>query len=269
MIDESTVKILMPELDSINRIFRGGQKVVYRANHLVHGDIVLKLMIQPGLDPRVTREIQILSDYSFPHVPSLYDSGVLKHNGNDIPYLLEQYIDGETLRKKIDRGALPLIDCLTLMHSLLETVVELEKECLVHRDIKPDNIIIDNVAGVWLIDFGIARIISQSSITATAAHYGPHTAGYAAPEQIRNLKKDIDSKADLFAIGVVLYEAISGQNPFIDGARDYLDILRRTETMVLPVLSIPGDSQGQMAGFIDVLMGKFPSRRPGNVNVNE
>lgn len=261
---EQQIKQYIPKIDSITRISQGGQKVVYTAKHVNYGDIVLKFIKEPGFDPRIAREIEILKAYSFPHVPKLFDHGSVTHNNDNIVYLIEQYIAGETLHARLQQGPLPLNNCLYLLKSLLDTVVELEKVKLVHRDIKPENIIIGGDEEIWLLDFGIARDMKQSSITTTGLHFGPHTAGYAAPEQFRNLKKEIDSRTDLFSIGVVMYEALIGKHPFIEGARDYLDILRRTEVYKVPILIIPGDSQRQLGGFIDVLMAKYPSRRPIN-----
>jgi serine/threonine-protein kinase len=132
----------------------------------------------------------------------------------------------------------------------------------VHRDIKPENIMVCTDGTFKLIDFGIARHLIKSSLTPTEAHFGPHTAGYAAPEQFRNLKKEIDIRTDLFAIGVVVYEALAGKHPFIEGSRDQLETLRRTETMIPPPLKVAVDKEDQLSNFIAVLMAKYPSRRP-------
>ena len=91
---------------------------------------------------------------------------------------------------------------------------------------------------------------------------GPHTPGYAAPEQFNNLKSDIDSRADLFSIGVVTYECLSGINPFSEGARSVIEILQRTETITPVSFQVMGDSQQQFMGLLSSLMGKYPSRRP-------
>jgi len=104
------------------------------------------------------------------------------------------------------------------------------------------------------------------SLTKTDALIGPHTPGYAAPEQFNNLKKDIDSRADLFSIGVVTYECLSGFNPFSEGAISHFDILQRTETVTPLSFQIYGDTQQQFMGLLSSLMGKYPSRRPQNAN---
>ena len=177
--------------------------------------------------------------------------------------MLEEYIDGSTLRHYLNQYKfLPLSKGLNLLENLLITAKELEKNKLVHRDIKPENIMIKDNEEFYLLDFGIARQLDKPSLTATHAHFGPHTPGYAAPEQFRNIKKEIDIRADLFSIGVVVYEALSGKHPFIRDSSHPLDILKQTETITPLHFTIIGDSQKQLMGFISILMDKFFSRRP-------
>jgi eukaryotic-like serine/threonine-protein kinase len=193
----------------------------------------------------------------------LHEWGNFEHDGQKILYIIEQYIDGTNLRDELSRkGSLSLTEVLNLIDALLKTVEVLERNNLVHRDIKPENIMVCPDGKFILLDFGIARHLGKSSLTPSAAHFGPHTAGYAAPEQFRNLKKEIDIRTDLFAIGVVAYESLSGKHPFIEGSRDYLDTLRRTETLIPDRLEVENDKEGKLMDFIAVLMSKFPSRRP-------
>lgn len=243
---------------------QGGQKIVYRAKHMTLGEVALKLVVGAIADERTAREIEAATKYSFPNVPTLYEWGIFSQDADEqITYLLEQFIHGKTLQRVLtEMGTLGIPKTLELIKTLLTIEVELEKQQIVHRDIKPQNIMLDAFGKFWLLDFGIARHLRKSSITATGAHFGPHTAGYAAPEQFRNYKRDIDIRADLFSIGVVAYEALSGVNPFRAGAQSGLDILSRAETMMPSPLVIPGDSQRQLSGLVGIMMEKFPSRRP-------
>lgn len=262
------IKEKFPDLKDIEIITQGGQKVVYKGTHKEYGVVALKIILDPSADERTKREIDALTKYNFPNVPKLYEWGPFLWENAQTTYLLEQYISGSTLRSILnEQKKLSLNMCLKLLRSLLETAVELEKQQIVHRDIKPENIIIGNDGSFWLLDFGIARHLSKTSITATNIHFGPHTAGYAAPEQFRNIKKEIDIRTDLFSIGVLIYEALTGQHPFVFGARDHLDILRRTETISPDFLLIPGDSQRLLSGFINILMDKYPSRRPRTAKI--
>jgi serine/threonine-protein kinase len=248
-------------LSNLKPIARGGQKEVYGAAHPIYGSIVLKLFFK--MDARSQREIDISESVTFDCVPVIYETGNISYNGTDTLYVFEQRIDGEELRKRIERSErFTLKEAVDFLEQGLLFVQQLEKKNIVHRDIKPENIIVSEQGKVFFLDFGIARILGVPSLTKTEAIVGPHTPGYAAPEQFNNLKSDIDSRADLFSVGVVTYECLSGQNPFSDGARSHLEILQRTETITPVSFQVAGDTLQQFMGLLSSLMGKFPSRRP-------
>jgi len=249
------------EFSNFTLLDRGGQKVVYNANHPKYGDVVVKLFFKE--DERSIREINIGNKITLDCIPIIYQTGQVIYEGTETLFIIEQKIEGEELRKKIAKGErFVLKQAVNFLEQGLSFIKQLEENKIVHRDIKPENIIISTQNKVFFLDFGIARILGASSLTNTAALAGPHSAGYAAPEQFNNLKKDIDSRADLFSIGVVTYECITGKNPFSDGATSHLDILQRTETVTPVVFKIPGDTQQLFMGLLSSLMGKFPSRRP-------
>ncbi len=246
---------------NLTQIARGGQKVVYSAMHPVYGDVVVKLFFKT--DARSKREIDISTDYNFNCVPKIFETGHIAYTGADTLYVVEERIDGEELRKRLKRGErLSLREAADFLEQGLIFIKQLEEKRIVHRDIKPENIIVSTNGKVYFLDFGIARILGVPSLTKTEMLIGPHTPGYAAPEQFNNLKSDIDSRADLFSIGVVTYECLSGKNPFSEGATSHLDILQRTETITPVSFQIAGDTQQQFMGLLSSLMGKFPSRRP-------
>jgi serine/threonine-protein kinase len=248
-------------LADVQQLARGGQKVVYSATHPSYGDVVVKLFFKT--DARSQREIDISTETEFSCVPRIYETGHVTYVGSDTLYVIEQRVDGEELRKRLIRGELfSLEEGVDFLEQGLEFIRQLEAKKIVHRDIKPENIIISKDGTVYFLDFGIARILGVPSLTKTEALMGPHTPGYAAPEQFNNLKSDIDSRADLFSLGVVTYECLSGKNPFSEGATSHIDILQRTETITPVTFQIPGDTQQQFMGLLSSLMGKFPSRRP-------
>lgn len=263
MKDPSIVEKLIPGVTNVRVIAQGGQKLVFRAQHSKYGEVVLKFILDASSDERIKREIEISTMYKIPNVPVVFDWGYIKDGDDEVLYMTEEYVDGVTLRQYLnERGKVSLSIGLGLLECLLVTAKDLELNRLVHRDIKPENIMVQENNNYYLLDFGIARQLDGPSLTATHAHFGPHTPGYAAPEQFRNLKKEIDIRADLFSIGVVVYEALSGQHPFRNGSNHPLDVLRQTETITPLQFSIPGDSQRQLMGFISILMDKFYSRRP-------
>jgi serine/threonine-protein kinase len=165
----------------------------------------------------------------------------------------------------LNDGPLDFADALRLSGQLLATLVQAESKRIVHRDIKPENVMVDQSQNFWLLDFGLARHLDLESLTATRFQFGVGTLGYSAPEQMRNQKREIDSRADLFAVGVLLYEAVTGTNPFLAGARDQLEVLRRVEQHSLPRLQLHADSDGAFADFVSALIQKFPSQRPRTI----
>lgn len=259
-VDLMSIAKTINGIQQLKYLAEGGQKTVFRGQHAKYGGIVLKIITKPN--ERINREIAILQENRFRNVPILYESGTIEIDGTKGIFLIEQFIEGENLRNLINREKrIDIQISLELAFNLLETIVQLEDKRLVHRDIKPENIIFDGNK-FWLLDFGIARNLDLTSITATEQHFGPHTLGYAAPEQFRNMKAQVDSRADLFSIGTVLYESITGNQPFINGATGHLDVIKRTESFDPEIIEIEGDSNKMFAQFINVLMSKYPSRRP-------
>jgi serine/threonine-protein kinase len=263
VIPQTYIMTALPHLTNIQELKTGGQKTVYNVGSRNFGDVVLKVVLNDGDDKRVLREIDIVKNNSFPNVPIIYEFGTFAFDDKAFIYIFEQKISGTDLRTKLEiEGKLPLFAVLNFMDNLLSTAVELEKSQIVHRDIKPENILHDEQDKYWLIDFGIARDINNLSLTATSANFGPHTAGYAPPEQYRNLKRQIDSRTDLFSIGVVAYEMLHGFNPFTRDASNIIDVYMKTETLTEDSLKIPEDSNGELSGFIQTLMQRNHTFRP-------
>jgi len=234
-------KELEAELSNMVQIARGGQKVVYSATHPTYGSVVVKLFFKT--DARSQREIDISADSDFDCVPKIHETGHVTYIGSDTLYVIEQRVEGEELRKRLDRGErFTLKKAVDFLEQGLSFIKELEDKNIVHRDIKPENIIVSTDSKIYFLDFGIARILGVPSLTKTEALVGPHTPGYAAPEQFNNLKSDIDSRADLFSIGVVTYECLSGKNPFREGATSHLDILKLLHLLVFKLRVIHSNS---------------------------
>lgn len=228
-----------PHLSDLEVLATGGQKTVFAARHTVDGEVVLKL-IHPGSDPaRTERELEAATKVQASRVPRIFDRGQLTGNTGIIVWFREQRIPGETLSARIRHRTLSYQELLRLALHVSETLVAAEAVAIVHRDVKPANIIVDPRGEFWLIDFGVARHLNLESLTATAATGGCGTIGYAPAEQCRNDKGNIDARADLFALGVTLYEAATGCNPHVDGARDRFEVIRRASTQQLPRLRSP------------------------------
>lgn len=250
------------EFEKIELMARGGQKIVFDGVHNSYGETVIKLYFQLN-DPRSLREIQIERDLNLSMVPKIYETGTIEYEGTETLYIIEQKVKGTELRKVLESGKrFSLEEAVTFLEQGLEFIDCIENKGIVHRDIKPENIIRADDGRIFFLDFGIARILGADSLTRTGAMMGPHTPGYAAPEQFNNLKKEIDSRADIFSLGVVTYECITGKNPFREGSINALEVLQKTETITPVQYSIKGDTQSQFMALLGAMMGKYPSRRP-------
>ena len=250
------------EFEKIELMARGGQKIVFDGVHNSYGETVIKLYFQLN-DPRSLREIQIERDLNLSMVPKIYETGTIEYEGTETLYIIEQKVKGTELRKVLESGKrFSLEEAVTFLEQGLEFIACIENKGIVHRDIKPENIIRADDGRIFFLDFGIARILGADSLTRTGAMMGPHTPGYAAPEQFNNLKKEIDSRTDIFSLGVVTYECITGKNPFREGSINALEVLQKTETITPVQYAIKGDTQSQFMALLGAMMGKYPSRRP-------
>jgi serine/threonine protein kinase len=241
----------LPDLTDLQALASGGQKQVFAAMHATDGEVVVKLM-HPGADPaRTERELEAATKVQAARMPRIFERGQLTGNTGTIVWFREQRIPGEVLSARIQAGTLSHHELLRLALHVSETLVAAEAVSIVHRDVKPANIIVDLQDEFWLIDFGVARHLDLESLTATAAPGGCGTIGYAPAEQCRNDKPDIDARADLFALGVTLYEAATGRNPHVDAARDRFEVIRRASTQQLPRLGSP--LPGEFADLVATL----------------
>jgi TolB-like protein/Tfp pilus assembly protein PilF len=242
----------------IDEIGRGGMAVVYRARDLRHGrEVAVKVLIaSPGapIDPaRFAREIRIAAGLSHPGIVPVFDSGGL----DDILFYVMPLIRGESLRARMSRGpALSPAESCVLLAEVADALDAAHGAGVVHRDVKPENILI--AAGHPLVtDFGIARatIEQGESFTRTGTVIG--TALYMSPEQLEGAV-DIDGRADLFAVGCILFEILTGAPPF--AAPTLPGTLARLATEEAPLLpSTVAASRGLRA-----VLAKALARAPAN-----
>lgn len=266
-MDTDQIIAAFPELSNIRRVETpSGQKFVFMA--LREGvDVVLKV-IRPyrGAAERADREILAGNILCSSYVPAILDHGVRNIGGCEMRYILESLINGETLERKLAaQPTQPLDFVLRLTSALLCACRDFEAVSIVHRDIKPGNLIIDPGGKVWVIDFGIARHLEMPSLTGTGGP-GLGTWGYAAPEQFRNMKSKINGRADLFSVGIVAYEALTGGHPFARYRDNPLVLLRKMEGEDVPPPAPAAGDDGRFADFICQLAQRYPSRRPQTAN---
>lgn len=250
------------EVEEIIKTFpRSGQKQVFLVKHKNYGQIILKIV--ENQNERVAREIQIVTENNFSNVPKVIEVNTYNIDSQKGIYLFEEYVEGTGLKDIISNGIMTLSDAMDLTEQLLLIIVEMEQKQIVHRDIKPDNIIKASNGRWYLIDFGIARALNMELLTYTTAMVGPHTPGYGAPELFQYTKKDIDSRADIFSLGVVVFEAVTGKHPFIRGDElDLNEIWYNTVTIIPQSVEIDGDVDMQFIGLLQTFMQKHVTRRP-------
>ena len=193
----------------------GGMGEVYRALDTRLGRVVALKVLSKALTADEHRralfeaEARAVSAISHRHICTLFDI----ESDNGLPFLVMEYLSGETLEQRIRRGALPIDDCLRHATQLTEAVIAVHRAGIVHRDLKPANVML-TAAGVKLLDFGIAALTPSADELATAAGFDEilGTVPYMAPEQLRG--EPPASAADLYAIGAILFEMLTGSRPF-------------------------------------------------------
>ena len=254
-----------PDLSNLQPLSVGGQKIVLTADHCNDGAVVLKLISPRQDDETTNRELLAVTQVNSPRVPRVIERGRLATPIGNCVWFREQRVPGQTVRSLLLSGPFDAASVLTLGLHVLETLTAAESASIVHRDVKPENIIRDPSGDFWLLDFGLARHLSLSSLTATGLPFGKMTLGYAPPEQSRNIKGEIDPRADLFATGVTLYECATGQNPFRQGARDDMEILRRVDAMPLPPLTLAITLARSFSDLVSAMTQKRRDHRPSTV----
>lgn len=261
MITKNELEQILDNNIVVKEFPNSGQKKVFLVRDMSSHNKIVKVVRQG--DDRVSREIEIVTQHQIPFVPKIYDVKDFELSGVKYNYIIEEYIEGITLREQLNIRKLHITEGIKLLETLLNIAVILEDIRTVHRDIKPDNIICSSQGDYYLIDFGIARQLDKSSLTMTQAVIGPHTPGYGAPELFQYSKKDIDIKSDLFSIGVVLFESLTGQHPFLTGDElDVNEVWYKTKTVMPKDYLIDGDTNKQLISFIQTLMQRHPTRRP-------
>lgn len=251
-----------PHLSHFTYIASGGQKAVYAVHHQHLGKIALKILTPGASTERFDREVAAVRQLPGNHVPAVFEYGQLPAPHQNHLWLTEQWIDGVSLRDKLQSGPLSNSLILQISFDVLGVLVAAESQKIVHRDIKPDNILIaPDETKSWLIDFGIARHLDKTSLTAA---FMPHTIGYAPLEQLNAHKHEIDSRSDIFSLGVTIFECVEGLNPYVAGAANSAEVVRRMENMILPDLSRQVDAKGQLQDLVAAMTRPQRNHRIGS-----
>ena len=188
---------------------RGGMSDVFRAVDEVNStDVAIKIVRSPDREyaQRLAQEAQALRRFSHPGLVQLYESGV---NG-DMAFLVMEFVDGPSLDQLLRQGPLTTAETAALGSSLADALAYAHAQGVVHRDVKPANVLIGADGLARLTDFGIARLVDESTLTLTGTMLG--TATYMAPEQLEN--HAVGPSADVFSLGIVLLECLTGERVY-------------------------------------------------------
>jgi serine/threonine protein kinase len=242
-------------------IARGGDARVFLAHDRAGRKVALKILhpelLESVVAERFLREIKLVSKLNHPRIARLLDSG----ERDWVVYLAMDFIDGPTLREILSRARrLSIADTLRLGSHLLEALDEAHRLGIVHRDVKPENVVISPDRGTVLLDFGIARaVVTSASKEITRAGMTVGSSAYMSPEQINGEQK-IDCRSDLYSLGCVLFECLAGRAPFIWRKEAVVLQLHLTEPAP-DVRTFRPDVPACLASLIQKALEKVPGNR--------
>lgn len=198
----------------VKKVGRGSFKETFLVQDSNGHDQALKVFFADFSPERTERELQAMLKCSHPGIGKLEDVSTIHHGGATHLYIVEEYLGGGTLSSRISKSLLPLDQVIVLGRSLVDAVGHMASKGLVHRDLKPDNIMFRNDGAAVIVDFGLVRDLGRPSLTKTWLTTGPGTPYYAAPEQLNNDKDLIDWRTDQFGLGTVLALCAYGIHPY-------------------------------------------------------
>jgi serine/threonine protein kinase len=165
-------------------------------------------LAEPTVRERFQREAHLIARLEHPHLLPVYDFD----GGHEPPFIVMRFLEGGTLKQVIERGRLPQGEILYLLKQIASALDYAHREGVVHRDLKPSNILVDREGNAFIADFGIARVSDAArNLTGTGMAMG--TPGYMAPEQVKG-ETEIDARADVYSLGVVIFELLAGEPPY-------------------------------------------------------
>ncbi|MCX6924769.1 MAG: serine/threonine-protein kinase [Verrucomicrobia bacterium] len=259
-----TVQAAFPQLEVLEQIGVGGMGVVFKVRQpRLDRFGALKLLspalaAAPAFAERFNREARVLARLNHPGIVSVYDFG----QEEGFFFLLMEYVDGVNLRQAMRAGRFTPQQALALVPRICEALQFAHDEGILHRDVKPENILLDTKGRVKIADFGIAKLMDEprpvTKLTATGAAIG--TPNYMAPEQIEH-PEDVDQRADIYSLGVVFYEMLTGELPIGRFAppSQKTDIDQRIDEVVLQALARERELRQRSAGEVKTQVEQIQS----------
>ncbi|MBV9721176.1 MAG: Stk1 family PASTA domain-containing Ser/Thr kinase [Mycobacterium sp.] len=242
----------------------GGMSEVHLARDVrLHRDVAVKVLRadlarDPSFYLRFRREAQNAAALNHPAIVAVYDTGEAETAAGPLPYIVMEYVNGVTLRDIVHTdGPLPAKRAIEIIADACQALNFSHQHGIIHRDVKPANIMISTTNAVKVMDFGIARALADggNSVTQTAAVIG--TAQYLSPEQARG--DPVDARSDVYSLGCVLYEMLTGEPPFIGDSPVAVAYQHVREDPVPPSLRHEG-----ISGDLDAVVLKALAKNPEN-----
>jgi serine/threonine protein kinase len=222
----------------IEELGHGGMGRVYRAlDKKLNEEVALKLVRPEIASDRSTlerfhNELKLARKISHPHVGRMYE--LMEERG--MHFITMEYVPGQDLRGLVRQtGQLTVGKAVAIAKEICQGLAEAHKQGIVHRDLKPSNIIIDRAGSARIMDFGIARSAAVKSRTGAGVIVG--TPEYMSPEQVEG--QDVDSRSDIYSLGIILYETLTGRVPFEGDTPFTVGVKQKSETPQSPSSSIP------------------------------
>ena len=257
---------LLGPYELLAQIGAGGMGQVYRARDTRLGRIVAVKILPPhrfavgDFAERFRREARAISSLSHPNVCALYDVGETKSGDETVSYLVMEFLEGETLRERL-RSKLTPKQSIDLAVQIASGLAAAHRKGLVHRDLKPENIFLTREGIVKIVDFGLVKASTSDSATTlnqTEPGLVMGTANYMSPEQVRG--DSLDHRSDVFSFGVVLYEMLSGEQPF-EGGSPVETMARILHEEPQPLAEYVTDLPPGVAEIVERCLAKEPEDR--------
>ncbi|ORW09522.1 Stk1 family PASTA domain-containing Ser/Thr kinase [Mycolicibacter longobardus] len=242
----------------------GGMSEVHRAVDVrLHREVAVKVLRadlarDPSFYLRFRREAQNAAALNHPAIVAVYDTGEAETPAGPLPYIVMELVEGVTLRDIVQNdGPMPPIRAIEVIADACQALNFSHQHGIIHRDVKPANIMIDMHNAVKVMDFGIARAVADAgnSVTQTAAVIG--TAQYLSPEQARG--ETVDARSDVYSLGCVLYEILTGDPPFVGDSPVAVAYQHVREDPVPPSQRLPG-----LPPDLDAVVLKALAKNPDN-----
>jgi len=248
------------------RVGAGGMATVYRAwDKNLERDVAIKVLhehlsIDNTFQERFEREAKFVAGFHHPHIVQIFDFAMIDNEDIPIFYMVMPFLTGETLEHVIEtHGAngrtMPLDDIIRLISEIASALDYAHARGMIHRDVKPANILYDSYGSAILTDFGIARLAESNNLTAEGMTIG--TPAYMPPEQAQGI--EIDHRADIYSLGVIAYELLTGNTPYGDGS---VSVMLQHINAAIPDISDYLEMPNQMLDVvIRRVMAKLPDDR--------